>query len=167
MCGPGERGGRWARGLTGRRMTGWRAPTEVAQGGRGARALVMPSRWRETFGLAALEAAMSGIPVIASRATLICEDLERLGIGIGCEADDLDALAQAMTGLAHDDLAAARMSYRGVEHARSLAPTPGAWGEALVAIYKRKLSASQTLPCAPHATTGSEPHPAVPNSGNA
>lgn len=148
-------------------MTGWKSPKEIAQLCREARALVMPSRWRETFGLAALEAAMSGIPVIASRATLICEDLERLGIGIGCEADDLDALAQAMTSLAHDDLAAARMSYRGVEHARSLAPTPGAWGEALVALYRRKLSASQTLPCAPNATSGSEPHPAVPNSGNA
>jgi glycosyltransferase involved in cell wall biosynthesis len=125
-------------------MTGWKSQKEIAQLCREARALVMPSRWRETFGLAALEAAMSGIPVIASRATLISEDLERLGVGIACEADNLDALAQAMTRLAHDDLAAARLSYRGAEHARALAPTPGAWGEALVKVYKRKLAAAET-----------------------
>jgi len=41
-------------------LMGWKSKQEIAQLCREARALIMPSRWRETFGLVALEAAMSG-----------------------------------------------------------------------------------------------------------
>jgi glycosyltransferase involved in cell wall biosynthesis len=150
-------------------MTGWKSPKEIAQLCLEARALVMPSRWRETFGLSAIEAAMSGIPVIASRATLISEDLERIGAGVGCEADNLTALSQAMTSLAQDDLAAARMSHRGFEHARELAPTPGEWGEKLIDIYGAKLSAAKALiPDVPGRLSAADPSPgAVSTSPNA
>ena len=122
-------------------MSGWRSKTEIAELCRDVRALVMPSRWRETFGLAALEAAMSGIPVIGSRAALITEDVVRLGIGVGCEPD-VDSLARAMATIASDNRAVATMSQKGFTTARLLAPTPSDWCNGLLAIYQRKLSRS-------------------------
>ncbi len=123
-------------------MTGWRSKAEIAEFCSDARALVMPSRWRETFGLAAIEAAMSGIPVVASRAALITEDLVRIGIGVGCPVDDVEALAQVLSRLRTDDAAVADMSRRGFENARTLAPTPQGWANELLSIYRSKLSGS-------------------------
>lgn len=124
-------------------LTGWKPKDEIAELCREARALVMPSRWRETFGLVAIEAAMSGIPVIASRAALITDDLVRLGMGVDCAADDEVALARVMKDLAADDGPVARMSQRGFESARLLAPTPRDWGNDLIAIYQGKLSVAR------------------------
>jgi glycosyltransferase involved in cell wall biosynthesis len=121
-------------------MCGWRTKAEIAELARDARALVMPSRWRETFGLVALEAAMSGIPVIGSRAALITEDLLRLGIGIGCEPE-VDSLAYALSTISSDNRAVATMSQKGFTTARLLAPTPADWCNGLIALYRRKLSA--------------------------
>lgn len=55
-------------GLSGRiQFTGWTAPDEVPRRFNEATIVLMPSRWREPFGLVALEAAQMGRPVIASR----------------------------------------------------------------------------------------------------
>jgi glycosyltransferase involved in cell wall biosynthesis len=121
-------------------MTGWKSKQEIAELCREARALIMPSRWRETFGLVALEAAMSGIPIIASRAALITEDLVRLQFAVPFESDDEVGLAQAMAALMKDDVGVARMSKRAFENARLLAPSPETWGSELLAIYERKLA---------------------------
>jgi glycosyltransferase involved in cell wall biosynthesis len=121
-------------------LMGWRPKAEVAELCLEARALVMPSRWRETFGLVAIEAAMSGIPVIASKAALITDDLVRLGIGVACAADDEEALARTMARLSQDDETVARISCRAFENARLLAPTPHDWGNELISIYEGKLA---------------------------
>jgi glycosyltransferase involved in cell wall biosynthesis len=44
-----------------------RSPAELAEFYRGARLLVVPSLWEETFGVVAAEAMSHGIPVIAAR----------------------------------------------------------------------------------------------------
>ena len=48
------------------RMLGWRSPDEVRAAMRAARALVFPSVWRETFGLAPYEALALGTPVVVA-----------------------------------------------------------------------------------------------------
>ena len=121
-------------------LMGWKSKQEIAQLCREARALIMPSRWRETFGLVALEAAMSGIPIIASRAALITDDLVRLQFAVPFESDDEVGLAQAMAALMNDDVGVARMSKRAFENARLLAPSPDTWGSELLSIYERKLA---------------------------
>ena len=85
---------------------------------------------------------MSGIPVLASRAALITEDLVQLGIGVACPADGDEALAQALTEHLRDDAAVAAMSHRGFERARTLAPTAEAWCNELLSIYGSKLVAA-------------------------
>ena len=121
-------------------LTGWKSRQEIAQLCLEARALIMPSRWRETFGLVALEAAMSGIPIIASRAALITEDLVRLQFAVPFASDDEVGLAQAMASLMEDDVGVARMSKRAFENARLLAPSPDTWGSELLSLYEYKLA---------------------------
>jgi hypothetical protein len=59
---------------------------------------------------------------------------------VGCEADDVQSLAAAMTRIANDDLAAAKMSVSAFEKARLLAPTPQEWGDDLILMYQSKLA---------------------------
>jgi glycosyltransferase involved in cell wall biosynthesis len=59
-------------------------------------ALIMPSIWYETFGLAALEAFACGLPVIASRIGALAELIEDGETGLLFEAGNADDLASKM-----------------------------------------------------------------------
>lgn len=61
------------------RALGWQSHTEIGLTIRHASALLMPSRYPEPFGLVALEAAGSGIPVIMSRNAFLAEEMEGPG----------------------------------------------------------------------------------------
>jgi glycosyltransferase involved in cell wall biosynthesis len=111
---------------------------EIGEAVASARLVVLPTRGRETFGLVALEGAMSGIPVISSQSALITDELVRLGIGIACRPDE-EGLAQQIASLMNNDLAVAAMSRRGFENARALAPTREEWCNELVTIYEDKI----------------------------
>ncbi|MFA5898196.1 MAG: glycosyltransferase family 4 protein [Hyphomicrobium sp.] len=124
-------------------LAGWRSKEEIGRMCRDVRALVMPSQWRETFGLAAVEAAMSGIPTIVSRASLICGDLERLGIGIGCDAQDVTAMANTIKRVMAEDDLVAEMSHNGFARGRCLSPTPSDWGDLLIELYAEKLAGAE------------------------
>lgn len=126
-------------------LAGWKSRQEIAELCRDARAVIMPSRWRETFGLVALEAATSGIPVVASRAALITEDLARLQIAVPFDADNEQALAAALQQLLADDALVEAMSKRAYRDAAQLAPSPEAWGDSLLALYREKVSGARRL----------------------
>lgn len=55
------------------RFLPWQAPDDVRDLMLGARALVFPSQWYETFGLSAVEALAAGLPVLVSRDTAVAE----------------------------------------------------------------------------------------------
>jgi glycosyltransferase involved in cell wall biosynthesis len=118
----------------------------IAQVARQARMVILPTRVRETFGLVALEAAMSGIPVISSSSALLTDELVSLGCGWACRAGDDTDLARLIRALLQDDAAVASMSLRGFEAARSLAPTDDAWCSALLQLYESKLSGTDIFP---------------------
>lgn len=67
----------------------------------GARALVFPSRWYETFGLSLVEAMAAGTPVVAS-ALGGREDVLGEGCGLLFEAGDRQALSGALMALTDD-----------------------------------------------------------------
>jgi glycosyltransferase involved in cell wall biosynthesis len=60
---------------------------------RGARFLIFPSEWPETFGLTIIEAFGSGLPVIASRLGSIAEVIEEGKTGLYFVAGDPADLA--------------------------------------------------------------------------
>ena len=120
-------------------ITGWRAREDIAELCRDARAIVLPTRSREAFGLAALEAMMSGLPaVISERATIAGETVNE-GFGLACNPQDEAALADLLAQLRRDDVAVARMSRTAHANARALAPTPGEWCARLLDTYAATL----------------------------
>ncbi|NEU14267.1 glycosyltransferase family 4 protein [Methylobacterium sp. BTF04] len=122
------------------RMMGWRSPAEIADLVADARLLVVPTRWRETFGLVTLEAVMSGLPALVSRHALITPEVVDLGCAEACDPYAPNELAAQLRRLARDDLQIRWMSESGFHRGDSLAPTPEAWCDSLVDLYRSKLA---------------------------
>lgn len=123
-------------------LLGWLGPEQIAEVIGDARMLVMPTRSRETFGLVAIEALLSGIPVVASELAPITEEIVQLGIGRSCNPRDASGLAATIRELLDDDNAIHEMSRRAHNLARSLAPTDHDWCEGLLTIYADVLDAA-------------------------
>jgi glycosyltransferase involved in cell wall biosynthesis len=73
----------------------------LAQFYQGARFLVVPSLWYETFGLVAAEAMSHGLPVIASRIGALSDVVDDGKTGWLFTPGDVEELAQKMTALWH------------------------------------------------------------------
>lgn len=121
-------------------LLGWRPRAEIAGLIASARFLVVPTRWRETFGLVTLEALTSGVPVLVSKFALVAQELVGLGCAEFCDPYDPEALAGSIARLAADDERIRVMSERGYAHAPDLAPTPQAWCDRLIHLYRAKLA---------------------------
>jgi len=119
-------------------LLGWQCKQRIGELVESARLFVMPTRWRETFGLAPIEALMSGIPVIISRSTLISDEVVEHGFGLACDPQDEEGLAATIRELIDDNVRVADMSRRAFAGARQLAPTPAEWCEQLLALYESR-----------------------------
>lgn len=133
-------------------MLGRQPPQAIAAIADSARLIVLPTRVRETFGLVALEAVMSGLPVVSSSSALVTEELVALGMGRSCMPDDPEALADCLADLLDDDDAVAAMSRHGFARARDLAPTEAQWGEQLAELYAKTLARPATATLLPSST---------------
>jgi glycogen synthase len=88
---------------------GWVAPEKIPQIINDASLVLMPSRWREPFGLVALQAAQMARPIVASNVGGIPEIVVDGETGLLVEPDDSHALAQAAASIMRDPTAAERM----------------------------------------------------------
>ncbi len=123
-------------------LIGWKSREEIAELCRDARALVLPTRSRETFGLAAMEALVSGLPVIVSANAMLAPEIAAHGFGLSCEPNDAPALANMLSRLAHDDKLVAAMSRKAYAEARQLAPTLPEWTDGLLTCYEALLQSA-------------------------
>jgi glycosyltransferase involved in cell wall biosynthesis len=82
-------------------ITGWIPPAQVAGRLRGARALVFPSLWYETFGLVVQEALANGVPPIVSDNTTSASMIEHGVNGLLFRSGDVNALIEQMRALAN------------------------------------------------------------------
>lgn len=121
------------------KFEGWRSKEELAELIRHARCLVMPSRYPEPFGLVAVEALRSGVPVIASAHSFLAHDIVQHGMGFAADTQSHDAFAEVLHKVAQDDALVERMSKAGVSRGNVLANTPEDWRDALIRIYRQKL----------------------------
>jgi glycosyltransferase involved in cell wall biosynthesis len=110
---------------------------------RNARVLVMPSRTRETFGLAAFEAMSAGVPVVVPSFAMIAAEVTREKFGLAINPYDTDAMAAVLLNLAENDPAVQAMSRAAHLRSRFFAPSPGEWADQLLEIYADALHAAQ------------------------
>ena len=120
-------------------FAGRRSFEEIGPLAAQARALVMPSRYPEPYGLVAAEALWSGLPVIAANTAFLAPDIVAAGAGFSAPPRDEQALAEAMTRLTDDDLAQ-QMSIAAFERTRGIGLSPDAWTSALLAAYEERLA---------------------------
>lgn len=109
-----------------------------------ARMLVMPSRYMEPFGLVAVEALWSGLPVLACDHSLLAGDIVTAGAGLAIDPRDTPAFAAAITRLRDDDRLTRAMSERAFAQTRHLALTPDRWIDALLEAYAALLAGGRT-----------------------
>jgi len=128
-----------ARDHPGAELLGWRGGHEIAGLVAHSRLVVVPSRSRETFGLVALEALTSGIPVIVPPYASIAREIADHQFGLVCDPHDEAALAAAIARLAGDDDLVHDISCNAFAEAWRLAPTPAQWCDELIALYASRL----------------------------
>lgn len=138
-------------------LIGWRSRDEIAELIVDARVVVVPSRSRETFGLVALEALTSGIPVIVPPYSSLAGEILSHKFGLVCDPHDEAALAAAIGRLAGDDSLVRDISCNGFANAKLLAPTSAQWCDELLTLYARQLAdaaAPQATPAASYEFAG-------------
>ena len=95
-------------GIAGRVDFPGRVP-DAAAAMNGSTFVIMPSRWEETFGLVALEAALLGRPVVATRVGALPEVVLDGETGLIAEREDDVGLAAAIAALLDDPERTRRM----------------------------------------------------------
>jgi glycosyltransferase involved in cell wall biosynthesis len=123
-------------------VVGWKCRSEIAEIARRARAVVVPSRVTEPFGLVILEAAMSGLPVIVSSHAYLSGDVVQLGFGDTFDIGRSGHLAEVISAFACDDDRIERMSRAGFANAHSLCHTPESWISNFIGLFETKLAQS-------------------------
>ncbi|CCA91940.1 glycosyltransferase family 4 protein [Novosphingobium sp. PP1Y] len=142
LIGSGQLGTTEARRSKYARVIGWQDREGIAEIARQCRAIIVPSRVTEPFGLVILEAAMSGLPVILASHAYLADDAVRLGFARTFNIDRFDKLANLMGELATDDELVEGMSRAGFADAHSLCHTPDSWIGAFIDIFEEKLQQS-------------------------
>ena len=116
---------------------GWREQKEIGALIGHARALVIPSRLPEPFGLVAAEAAGSGVPLVLTEMAFLADEVVERGMGVACNTQDNAAFAEAlrtMAAMPFEDMR--RMSEKAFANGMKLANTQSDWADALLDIYE-------------------------------
>jgi glycosyltransferase involved in cell wall biosynthesis len=123
------------------RAVGWKSHAEIGQIIRSASALIMPSRYPEPFGLVAIEAARSGLPVIMTKGAFLAEEMVAAGMALSCNTMDEEAFAGTLTAFRNMPKEDVRlMSERAFRLSPNLATTHEEWRDALLTQYRNLVS---------------------------
>ncbi len=132
-------------------MLGYQPHPAVLEWMGRAAIVLMPSRWKEPFGLAALEALAMGAALICSRRGGLAEVAGEAAVYV--DPDDPAGIAEALLALARDPARRAALAAAG--HARAAGFDVAAAGRALEAIRRRVLGDPTPVRRFPQAHTNS------------
>lgn len=122
-------------------VLGWSSRETIRSVIRNARALLMPSRYPEPFGLVAAEASRSGLPVILSTNALLSAEFVQAGLGFACDTRDIEAFAATIRHVADMPAEEVRaMSELAFSGTVPIATTPLTWRDRLMELYEERLS---------------------------
>ncbi|SMQ61069.1 Glycosyltransferase involved in cell wall bisynthesis [Altererythrobacter xiamenensis] len=123
---------------------GWRSHAEIADLIGSARALIMPSRLPEPFGLVALEALQSGVPLVAFDDSFVAREAAELGCAFLARGRHAGSLASAVTELDDDERieAASRAAF---EQSHALSHTHESWRDGLLDLYRELLESEPSV----------------------
>ena len=111
----------FALGLADRiKFTGWIQPERVPELFNQSTILVVPSRYREPFGLVAVEAGQMERPVVATKVGGLPEVVIHQETGLLCEKEDSAALAESISFLLNHPDSAIRMGQMGSKRAKEV-----------------------------------------------
>ncbi|MBR9861913.1 MAG: glycosyltransferase family 4 protein [Rhodobacteraceae bacterium] len=118
------------------RQEGWCDAPRLAVLLQEARAVVMPSLYAEPFGMVAIEAQQSGLPVILPHTAFLAEEITSRGLGLACDVLDPDDFTRTLTKMKNmpaEDLR--RISETAYANETPFAMTPQDWGDSLLSMY--------------------------------
>lgn len=141
FVGDGELRGELERDFPEVTITGWETPEAVDARLRTARALVFPSRWYETLGLVAVEAAANGVPTVVSDGCAARETVADGVRGLHFRAGSVESLAEKLRSLADAPALAARLGRAAYDWYWSDPWTSARHVEDLLVVYRRTLAA--------------------------
>ncbi len=120
-------------------FVGWQEHANIGALVGDARALIMPSRVPEPFGMAALEATWSGLPIVIAADALLAPEVVESGAGFAGDSHDVGGLAEHLKRLFTDDALTAQMSRNAFDHTRTFGNTPDQWADKLYSIMQSRL----------------------------
>ena len=140
FCGEGPLRAKLTRAYPNAEFKGFCSRDQLAEELRRSRFVLMPSRF-EPFGLVAIEAIWSGVPIIISDTALIAKDIKACGAGLSLDMSDIGSVSQSIQSLMDDDLAIKTMSEKGFSGSPKIANTPPDWINTQLSVYNALLNA--------------------------
>lgn len=120
-------------------LPGFRNREEISEYVQQARALVFPSRWREPYGLVIAEAALSGLPILISRPSLLSQQVSDLEFGEAFDPIRPDDLAARLTRWSSDNDLVRRYSENAFNRANQICFSPTEWGDQYIQLLDQKV----------------------------
>ena len=109
------------------KFAGFCSRDQLADLMRSSRALIMPGRWAEPFGLVAGEALWSGVPVLISETAFLAGDIIAAGAGLSFNPLKVDNVIDVIHQIKSDDLIVRKMSNAAFSNVKSIANTHEKW----------------------------------------
>jgi len=117
---------------------GWQNKNKIKTILRDARCLVLPTKYPEPYGLVAVEALGSGIPVIISSSAFLAESVKKYKMGLIFSAKT-NNLNRAIKLFKNNDSKVAKFSKNSFQKWNSLCTTPKQWFSKLNSLYLQTL----------------------------
>ncbi|GHE01969.1 hypothetical protein U879_16885 [Defluviimonas sp. 20V17] len=122
------------------RFEGWQDRAGIARLIKGARAVIVPGRIPEPFGLVIAEASFSGLPLLVSDSAFLAAEIDQAGLGRSFDMRAPNGLDAALTRFRDlSDAEVRTISERAFARPVPLAQTTEAWVKGLLALYRRVL----------------------------